>query len=96
MNTGYIKITIEEGKTPTVEAKLVDNNVWMSKWDMLRLFVCFGQKIEMNLRSIFKNRLLVEDEVTYTYRYTDSDSIDFNFTQLLGVPLKPLWRGFQN
>ena len=71
MNRGYIKIIIEEGKTPSVEAQLVDNNVWMSKWDMLRLFDCFGQKIEMNLRSIFKNRLLNEDEVSYTYRYTD-------------------------
>jgi hypothetical protein len=71
MNTGYIKIIIEKGKEPSVEAQLVDNNVWMSKWDMLRLFECFGQKIEANLRSIFKSRMLVEDEVSYTYRYTD-------------------------
>jgi hypothetical protein len=71
MKTGYIKIVIEEGKEPTVEAQLVDNNVWMSKWDMLRLFECFGQKIEMNLRSIFKSRMLIEDEVSYTYRFTD-------------------------
>jgi hypothetical protein len=71
METGYIKIIIEEGKTPCVEAQLVDNNLWMSKWQMLQLFDCFGQKIEMNLRSIFKNKLLFEDDVSYTYRYTD-------------------------
>ena len=71
MNTGYIKIIIEEGKTPSVEAQLVDNNVWMSKWTMARLFDCFFQKVDTNIRSIFKSRLLREDDVMYTYRYTD-------------------------
>jgi hypothetical protein len=31
----------------------------------------FNQKIEMNLRSIFKEHLLWEKDVTQTYRYTD-------------------------
>ena len=69
METGYIKILNEEGKTPSVEAQLVNNTVWMSKWTMARLFNVFNQKIEMNLRSIFKNRLLHERDVAYTYRY---------------------------
>jgi hypothetical protein len=67
---GYIKIINEEGKTPSVEAQLVDNNLWLSKFEIARLFNVFNQKIEMNLRSIFKN-LLWENEVSYTYRYTD-------------------------
>ena len=71
MKRGKITITIEEGKTPSVEAELVNGNIWMSKYEMLRLFQCFGQKIEMNLRSIFKSGLLQEDEVSYSYRYTD-------------------------
>ena len=68
---GSIKIIIEEGKTPTVEAELVDGNIWMSKWNIARLFNCFNQKIELNLRSIFKSKLLWEEDVCYTYRYTD-------------------------
>jgi hypothetical protein len=71
MQKGSITITIEEGKTPTVEAELINGNVWMSKWTMCQLFDCFYQKIEMNLRSIFKSHLLIEDKVSYTYRYTD-------------------------
>ena len=60
---GYIRIIIEEGKAPAIEAELVDNTLWMTKYDMLRFFHCFGQKIEMNLRSIFKNQLLFEKDV---------------------------------
>jgi hypothetical protein len=71
METGSIEIIIEEGKTPTVKAKLVNNNLWLSKYKIARLLNCFPQKIEMNLRSIFKSRLLRENEVSYTYRYTD-------------------------
>jgi hypothetical protein len=71
METGYIKINIEEGKTPCVEANLVNNTVWMSKATISRLLNCFNQKIEMNLRSIFKSHLLWEKDVSFTYRYMD-------------------------
>jgi len=72
MKTGNIKIIIEADKTPTVEAELVNGNVWMSKIYIARLFNCFYQKVDANMRSIFKNRLLIEDDVMYTYRYTDA------------------------
>jgi hypothetical protein len=65
-----IKIVIEEGKTPSIEAHLVNNNLWMPKYEIARLFNCFNQKIEMNLRSIFKSHLLWRDDVFQTYRYT--------------------------
>ena len=71
MNRGQIKIIIEDGKAPRIEAQLINNTLWMSKSEMLQFFQCFGQKIEMNLRSIFKNGLLKEKEVSYTYRYAD-------------------------
>jgi hypothetical protein len=71
METGSIKIIIEEGKAPSIEAKLVNNNLWLSKYEIMHLFNCFPQKIEMNLRSIFKSWLLRENDVSYTYRYTD-------------------------
>jgi hypothetical protein len=71
MKTGYIQIIHEEGKAPSVEGRLVDNDLKMSKYEIAKLFHCFPQKIEANLRSIFKNRLLCEQDVSYTHRYTD-------------------------
>ena len=71
METGYIKIVQEEGKTPFVEAELINGNIWMSKYYIARLFNVFYQKVEMNLRSIFKNHLLWEQDVSFTYRYKD-------------------------
>jgi hypothetical protein len=32
METGYIQIVNEEGKAPSVEATLVDNNLWLNKY----------------------------------------------------------------
>jgi hypothetical protein len=71
MEKGRIEIVIEEGRTPYVEAELVDGNIQMAKFEIARFFNCFNQKIEMNLRSIFKSRLLWEDDVSFTYRYMD-------------------------
>jgi hypothetical protein len=71
METGSIKIIIEEGKTPSVEARLVNNDLWISAWEIARLFNVFNQKIEMNLHGIFKSKLLYESDVTCNYRYTD-------------------------
>jgi hypothetical protein len=70
MEKGYIKITIEEGKTPSVEAQLVNNTLWMDKYSIAKMFNCFPQKVEANLRSIFKNGLLHESDVSCTYKYT--------------------------
>jgi len=71
METGYIIIINHEGKPPSIEAHLVNNNIWMSKCTMAQFFNVFYQKIDMNLRSIFKGKLLFEEDVSYTYRYTD-------------------------
>jgi hypothetical protein len=38
---------------------------------MAKLLNCFPQKIEANLRSIFKDNLLWENDCTYNRRYTD-------------------------
>jgi hypothetical protein len=71
METGYIKINIEEGKVPSVEAQLINNNLWLTRYEMAELLNCFNQKIEMNLRSIFKSHLLRAEDVSHTYRYID-------------------------
>ncbi|MDR1610020.1 MAG: hypothetical protein LBS08_00725 [Candidatus Symbiothrix sp.] len=70
MEKGYIKIIREEGKAPSVEAQLIDNTLYVNKYEIAKLFNCYPQKVEANLRSIFKNRLLYESDVTYTHRYT--------------------------
>jgi len=68
---GNIKIIIEEGKIPSVEAQLINNNLWLTKYEMARLLNCFVQKIDANLRSIFKNHLLWEKDCSYCNRYID-------------------------
>jgi hypothetical protein len=71
MEKGLIKINIEDGRAPSVEAHLVNNTVWMASWDIARFFNCFVQKIDANIRSIFKNHLLWENDCTYCNRYID-------------------------
>lgn len=70
MKTGYIRIINEENKAPSVEAQLINNNLWMNKYEIAKTFNCFPQKIEANLRSIFKSHLLWEEDCTYNHRYT--------------------------
>lgn len=71
MKTGYIKINTKKGNTPAVEIQLVSNNLWLSKYETAKLLNCFPQKVEANLRSIFKNSLLRKDECIYNHRYMD-------------------------
>jgi len=86
-NKGYIKIINEEGKTPSIEAQLVNNTLWMMKFEMMHFFNVFGQKIEMNLRSIFKSELLNERDVTYSHRYIEKgieiEAIYYNLEVLI-------------
>ena len=70
MEKGHIKINIEEDKTPSVEATLVNNDLWLSKYEIAKLLNCYPQKVEANLRSIFKSHLLWEEDCTYNHRYT--------------------------
>jgi hypothetical protein len=70
MEKGYVKIVRKEGKVPSVEAQLVDNTLYINKYDIAKLFNCYPQKIEANLRSIFKSRLLWKEDCTYNHRYT--------------------------
>jgi hypothetical protein len=70
METGSIEIIMEDGRAPRIEARLVNNTLWLSKIEIAKIFNCFPQKIEANLRSIFKSGLLMEPDVTHTRRYT--------------------------
>jgi hypothetical protein len=72
MERGSIKFIYEDGKTPFIKAQLVNGNIWITKWEIARFFNVFSQKIEMNLRSIFKEHLLWEEDCSCTYRYTEN------------------------
>jgi hypothetical protein len=89
MERGSIKINIEGDKTPSVEAQLTDNNLWLTKYEMARLLNCFVQKIDSNLRSIFKNHLLWEEDCSYCNRYMDKEiekqTIYYNMEALIFI-----------
>jgi len=71
MKRGHIKIEYEYGKMPFIEMHLENNNLWLAKEEIARLFGVFNQKIYANIRSIFKDKLLEERDVTYFFRYID-------------------------
>ncbi|GHT35938.1 hypothetical protein AGMMS49574_26600 [Bacteroidia bacterium] len=73
MEKGSIKFIYEDGKTPSLEVELANNNLWLTKYEMAHLFNCFVQKVDANLRSIFKDKLLWENDVCYNNRYTDNN-----------------------
>jgi hypothetical protein len=73
MEKGNIKFIYEDGKTPSLEVELANNNLWLTKYEMARLLNCFVQKIDANLRSIFKEHLLWENDVCHNNRYTDNN-----------------------
>ncbi|GHT75587.1 hypothetical protein AGMMS50262_11310 [Bacteroidia bacterium] len=73
MEKGSIKFIYKDGKTPLLEVELANNNLWLTKYEMAHLLNCFVQKIDANLRSIFKDKLLWESDVCHNNRYTDNN-----------------------
>jgi hypothetical protein len=71
MKTGHITIKGDDNFNFTVEVELENGNLWLSKWEMAHLFNVFSQKIEGVLKSIFKDNLLREHEVTKIHKFTD-------------------------
>jgi hypothetical protein len=71
MERGNIKINIDEGKTPSVEMQLANGNLWLSKNELARFLGVFVQKINAELNSIFKEKLLFEKDCTFCNRYID-------------------------
>jgi hypothetical protein len=72
MERGTIKIQVEEGKTPSVEVTLVNNDLWLDKYQISKLLNYFPQKVKANLCNIFRQHLLWENDCTYNRRYTDN------------------------
>ncbi len=89
MNKGYIRITEDHKNKFTVEAKLINGNVWLSQWEMATLFNVYTKKIESNQKAIFKAGLLKENEVSMLHTYQvgehESEMILYNLETLIFV-----------
>lgn len=58
-----------------VHVIFVENTVWLSQHQIAALFDCFVSKVNSNLRSIFRGKLLLENEVMQTHRF-EGGSVD--------------------
>jgi len=72
METGYINITENDRHEFTVEAKLVNRTLWLTKHEIADLFNVFVSSIGNNFRSIFKSGLLQEENVTRIHKYENN------------------------
>jgi Virulence protein len=72
METGYINITENDRHEFTVEAKLVNGTLWLTKHEIADLFNVFVSSIGNNFRSIFKSGLLQEENVTRIHKYENN------------------------
>lgn len=69
METGYIKFTNIETDKPIIEVKIIDGTVWMTVNEIADLFGTYTPTINKHLKTIFKEGLLREPNVTKEYRY---------------------------
>ena len=55
MDTGSIEITEDDYGHCTVRVRLVDGNVWMTQYEIARLFGVYDAAVRNNLRTVFKS-----------------------------------------
>lgn len=66
MERGYITIKENDKQEFIVEAKLINGTLWLSQWQMATLFNVYTKTIQSNLKAIFNEGLLRENEVSHT------------------------------
>jgi len=54
----------------------IDGNIWLSSWDIAKLFDVFLAKITNNIRSILKSDVFWKDDVCFCYHYSNGNSVD--------------------
>lgn len=64
-DTGSIVITEDDHGNCMVTARLADGNVWMTQYEIARLFGVYEVTVRNNLRALFKSRLLSEYDVAH-------------------------------
>ena len=66
------KITIENG----IVSVPASAGIWMTQHQLADLFQCFVAKINANVRSILKTRVLDESNVCRTHYYKNGNSVE--------------------
>ena len=89
MGNGYIKIEENVRHEFSVEARLVNGTLWLSKWQMASLFNVYTKTIEGCLNAIFKAGLLQENDVsriqTFEHAGRTNEQILYNLDTLIFV-----------
>jgi len=77
INENGIKIIPENG------------NVWLSEWQIAKLFDVFAAKVSSNIRSILKSEVLRKNEVSYCHHYANGGSVDlYNLTMITALAFR--------
>jgi len=67
------EISVSEKKIMIVPA---NGTVWLSAWEIAKIFEVFPVKITSNIRSILKSNVFWIDDVCYCHRYANGGSVD--------------------
>ena len=65
-------ITIENGR---VSVPASSSSIWMTQYEISRMFECFVAKVRCNVLAILKTGVLDETRVCRFYYYTDGSSV---------------------
>lgn len=77
METGYIRFIDIETDKPIIEVKIINGTVWMTVNEIADLFGVYSPTISKHLKTIFKDNLLRESDVTKEYRYTRNEKEEY-------------------
>jgi hypothetical protein len=67
------EIIISENRVKITPA---NENIWLSVYEIAKLFDVFPVKITSNIRSILKSDVLRESDVLYCHHYTNGNCVD--------------------
>ena len=67
------EISVSEKKIMIVPA---NGTVWLSTYEIAKIFEVFPAKITSNIRSILKSNVFWIDDVCYCHRYANGGSVD--------------------
>ena len=77
-------ITIENGIVFVPQSE-----IWMSEYELAKMFECFMAKVSSNICSILKTGVLYERAVCRTYYYSNGNSVDlFNLEMIIALSFR--------
>jgi hypothetical protein len=89
METGKLYIQEKENGKPEIVFEPANGTVWLSAWDIGKLFGSYSVAISNHLRAIFKSGVLRENEVCYCQRYSNGNSVDlYNLETVLALAFR--------